>query len=46
MIEAKRVDPTDEVSIRQTTKKGSELLVLWEDRNTKWIPLKDVNLRR
>ena len=28
IIEAKRVDPTDEVSIGQTTKKESEFLVL------------------
>ena len=43
IVEAKRVEPTNEVSIGQTAKKESEFLVLWEDGSTKRIPLKDVN---
>ena len=38
IVEAKRVDPTAEVSIRQTTTNGSEYLVPWEDGSTDWIP--------
>ena len=34
IVEAKRVDPTAEVSIRQTTTDGSESLVLLEDGST------------
>ena len=44
IVEAKRVDLTNEVSIEQTTKKVSEFLVLWEDGSTERIPLKDVKL--
>ena len=44
IVEAKRVDLTDEVSIEQTTDKGFEILVLWENGNTKHIPLRDMNL--
>ena len=44
IVEAKRVDLTNEVSIEQTTDKRFEILVLWEDRNTKQISLKDMNL--
>ena len=44
VVEAKRVDLTDEVSIEQTTDKRFEILVLWEDGNTEQILLKDMNL--
>ena len=44
IVEAKRVNLTDEVSIEQTTDKRFEILVLWEDGNTDHIPLKDMNL--
>ena len=44
IVEAKRVDLTDEVSIERTTDKGFEILVLWENGNTERIPLRDVNL--
>ena len=44
IVEAKRVDLTDEVSIEQTTDKRFEILVLWEDGNTEQILLKDMNL--
>ena len=44
IVEAKRIDLTDEVSTEQTTDKGFEILVLWEDGNTEQIPLKDMNL--
>ena len=44
IVEAKRVDLTDEVSIEQTTDKRFEILVLWEDGNTEQISLKDMNL--
>ena len=44
IVEAKCVDLTDEVSIEQTTDKGFEILVLWEDGNTEHIPLTDMNL--
>ena len=43
IVEAKHVDPTNEVSVGKMTKKGSEFLVLWEDGSTEQIPLKDVN---
>ena len=44
IVEAKRVDLTNEVSIEQTTDKGFEILVLWENGNTERISLRDVNL--
>ena len=44
IVEAKRVDLNNEVSIEQTTDKRFEILVLWEDGNTEQISLKDMNL--
>ena len=44
VVEAKRVDLTNKVSIGQRTKKRSEILILWEDGSTERIPLKDVKL--
>ena len=44
VVEAKRVDLTDEVSIEQTTEKRFEILVLWEDGSTKQIRLKNMKL--
>ena len=44
VVEAKRVDLTDEVSSEQTTDKGFEISVLWENGNTERIPLRDMNL--
>ena len=44
IVKVKRVDHLAGVSIGPKTTNGFESLVLWEDGNTNWIPLKDMQL--
>ena len=43
MIDVRRVDFNTGISDKQRTMNGYKFLVLWENRSTDWIPLKDMN---
>ena len=43
MVDVRRVDFNTGISDKQRTMNGYKFLVLWENRSTDWIPLKDMN---